>query len=113
MKTPAGNECSFFYGNYHRGAHHEECRLLGSRLGSKRWTPDLCSRCPVPEIQRANACPHMTLTADVKPGFLWQKRCVEVTAYCKKNHDFVAEPRVGCGLCHELPDVFEQSAQKP
>ena len=31
MKTPAGKECKYFYGNYYRGAHQEECRLIGAR----------------------------------------------------------------------------------
>ena len=103
MKTPAGKECKYFYGNYFRGAHQEECRLLGNR----EWTPDLCKKCPVPEIQRANACENMTLTAVVKKGFLGMNRHVEISAYCSKSHDFVKDPYLGCGLCHELPDAFK------
>ncbi|NSW52750.1 MAG: hypothetical protein HPY85_09620 [Anaerolineae bacterium] len=106
MKTPAGKECSYFYGNYYRGAHQEECRLLGNRPGPSRWTPDLCGSCPVPEIQRANACANMVLTAEVKRVF-FAKRRVVVSAYCKKTHQFVDEPRIGCGHCNELPDIFE------
>ena len=106
MKTPAGKECSFFYGNYYRGAQKEECRLLGSRPGPNRWVPALCAACPVPEIQRANACPDMVLTAEVKRGFLLVKPRVGVTAYCKKTHQFVEEPRIGCGHCHDIPDSF-------
>lgn len=108
MKTPAGKECNYFYGNYYRGAHKEECRLLGNRPGPNRWVPELCCTCPVPEIQRANACPNMVLTAEVKRGLFIGRRKVAVTAYCKKMHEFVAEPRVGCGHCHDLPDIFEK-----
>ena len=32
MRTPAGKECRYFYGNYHRGRGIEECRLLHGRL---------------------------------------------------------------------------------
>ena len=35
MKTPAGTECKYFYGDYYRGRNHEECRLLGAA-----WTID-------------------------------------------------------------------------
>ena len=38
MKTPAGKECKFFYGDYYRGRQHEECRLLKDHGLS--WTPE-------------------------------------------------------------------------
>ena len=106
MRTPAGKECSYFYGNYHRGANHEECRLIGLRNPPLGWSADLCEKCPVPEIQRANACPNMTLTAVVNRGFLGFNRKVVVQAYCKKIHDFVKDPMIGCGHCHDLPEEF-------
>ena len=28
MRTPAGKECQYFYGDYYRGRNQEECRLL-------------------------------------------------------------------------------------
>ncbi|MEE4194033.1 MAG: hypothetical protein V2J07_02430 [Anaerolineae bacterium] len=103
MKTPAGKECKYFYGNYFRGAHQEECRLIGGR----KWTPDLCAKCAVPDILRANACEHMTLTATVQKGFLGIGRKVKVSAYCSKAHDFVDDPFLGCGQCHQLPEAFK------
>jgi hypothetical protein len=107
MRTPAGKECRYFYGNYHRGAHHEECRLIGGKQPPYAWTPDLCGTCPVPDILRANGCEHMTLMAQVKRGVLGMKRRVKVSAYCRKTHDFVEDPHVGCGQCHDLPDAFK------
>lgn len=107
MKTPAGKECSYFYGNYFRGAHQEECRLIGRQNPPLGWAPDLCNKCPVPEIQRANACSFMILTAEVKRGVLGLSRKVVVHAYCKKVHDFVENPIIGCGHCHDLPAEFE------
>jgi hypothetical protein len=30
MRTPAGTECKYFYGDYYRGRSQEECRLLAA-----------------------------------------------------------------------------------
>ncbi|HAX69843.1 MAG TPA: hypothetical protein PK152_16235 [Anaerolineales bacterium] len=106
MKTPAGRECPHFYGDYFRGKHVEECRLLN--LFGQAWTPDLCKTCPVPDIARANSCQHMKLKASVSRPLtaLFQKR-VQVSAYCEKSRRDVSEPQVGCGECHALPFKFE------
>lgn len=103
MRTPAGNECPHFYGDYHRGREREECRLL-----SDTWSADLCETCPVPDIVRANACEHMRLNAVVTRSVfnLFQRR-VEVSAYCEKTNSDVAQPEIGCGECHPLPPIFE------
>ncbi|MBN2047680.1 MAG: hypothetical protein JW750_07560 [Anaerolineaceae bacterium] len=108
MKTPFGKECSYFYGNYFRGKNDEECRLIGGRSAQFRWTPDLCKTCPVPDIQRANGCQQMTITAEVRKTMLGFKRQVVVHAYCRKTHDFVDDPYIGCGHCNDLPDIFIQ-----
>jgi hypothetical protein len=104
MKTPAGRECKYFYGDYYRGREREECRLLPEGM----WTPGLCQTCPVPRILDANACPYMRLSARVtrplRAGF---QRRVEVEAYCEKTHRRVDEPEIGCGECHRLPPPFE------
>jgi hypothetical protein len=103
MKTPAGSECKYFYGDYYRGRDHEECRLLGAA-----WKPELCRTCPVPAIGRANACETMHLRGEVvRPlaaGF--QKR-VKVTAYCDKTGRSGFDPHIGCGECHPVPPIFE------
>ena len=106
MKTPAGIECPYFFGDYYRGRNFEECRLL--RAAGQPWTPDLCKTCPVPGISRANACEFLKLNPTViRPATaLFQKR-VQVRAFCEKTHRSVAEPHVGCGECHELPFKFE------
>lgn len=102
MKTPAGFECRYFYGDYFRGRNVEECQLL--KLTNQTWTADLCKSCPVPGILRANACDHMQLRAEVsRPvSAAFQKR-VQVTAYCNKTARSVKEPHIGCGECHPLP----------
>jgi hypothetical protein len=109
MKTPAGIECKFFYGDYYRGRNHEECRLIGNVNPPHHWTRDLCQKCPVPGILRANACEFMKLNAQVTGlpfGFM---RKVKVSAYCTFSQQNVAEPQIGCGKCHPLPDVFAEN----
>jgi hypothetical protein len=103
MKTPAGKECKYFYGDYYRGRDHEECRLLGPT-----WVPSLCATCPVPGIGRANACENMTLHGTVtRPvGAMFQKR-VKVTTFCEKTGKSDFDPHIGCGECHPVPLVFE------
>jgi len=108
LKTPAGFECQFFYGDYFRGKNHEECRLIGEAAPPRNWTPALCRNCPVPVIQRANACEFMQLKATVRPGFLGIARRVTLSAYCKKAERVVEIPEVGCGLCHPLPHIFNK-----
>lgn len=106
MRTPAGSECKFFYGNYFRGRKQEECRLIGDAPPPGHWTPDLCAKCPVPEILQANACGNMELKARVRRSLLGLIKRVEVTAFCSKSQSTVAEPHIGCGQCHPIPSVF-------
>ena len=106
MRTPAGKECTYFYGDYYRGKNREECRLL--QAAGERWTANLCETCPVPDIQLANACKFMQLTGRVERPFsaMFQRR-VQVSAFCEKTNRDVKEPHVGCGECHSLPFTFE------
>jgi len=108
MRTPAGSECPYFYGDYYRGRNHEECRLLLAANPPEKWTRNLCASCPVPGIARANACEHMVLTGHVaRPVSAVFQRRVQVTAFCRKSNRPVKEPHVGCGECHPFPPVFE------
>ena len=108
MRTPAGKECPYFYGNYFRGRHQEECRLLVSANPPQKWKPNLCETCPVPSITLANSCENMILSAQVTRPLLaaFQLR-VEIRAYCRKTEQAVKEPHIGCGQCHAFPTVFE------
>lgn len=106
MKTPAGQECPYFHGDYYRGRNVEECRLL--KASGQRWSSDLCKTCPVPAIARANSCKYMQLQANVsRSAFAFFQRRVQVSAYCEKSQRNVAEPHIGCGECHELPFSFK------
>ncbi|MBI5840307.1 MAG: hypothetical protein HZB19_09410 [Chloroflexi bacterium] len=106
MKTPAGKECPWFYGDYYRGRNVEECRLLAA--SNQQWTRDLCKTCPVPAISMANSCQYMKLRAAVtRPITAIFQRRVQVTAYCEKSKRNVLEPQIGCGECHALPFEFK------
>jgi hypothetical protein len=105
MRTPAGKECRYFYGNYFRGRTSEECRLL--QASGERWSRDLCTTCPIPDIVRANACEFLRFHAEVtRPFSAGLQRRVRVRASCEKAGRAVPEPEIGCGLCHPLPAEF-------
>ena len=104
MRTPAGKECKYFYGDYHRGKSLEECRLLSAH--ALTWKPELCSKCPVPDILLANACEHMEFQPRLEKPLLVFKPQVQVRTYCHKCECQVDEPRIGCGQCHPFPEVF-------
>jgi hypothetical protein len=108
MRTPAGSECPYFYGNYFRGRSQEECRLIGDAAPGREWKPEYCKSCPVPGIARANSCPTMTLRAEVSLGLLGIGKKVKVTAYCSRAQSIVAEPHIGCGLCHPIPSTYKE-----
>lgn len=102
MRTPAGTECPYFYGDYYRGKQTEECRLIGRQSPPQNWTPDLCLKCPVPSIKRANSCEHMELTPVIRKKLGLFKRYIAIKAYCTQSGKIVDEPHVGCGICHPI-----------
>ncbi len=106
MQTPYGKECLYFYGDYFRGRHHEECRLLEPAVSSSQWTSKLCKNCPVPGILRANACENMVLKGEINSGLFGIGKSMKISAYCIKSEKVVAEPHIGCGLCHPLTDII-------
>ena len=103
MRTPAGSECKYFYGDYHRGRQLEQCRLLAAG-----WARELCRTCPVPAIQRANACDSMQLhLAVTRPLSAFFRRRVQVQTYCEKTRRSGFDAHIGCGECHPVPPVFK------
>jgi hypothetical protein len=111
MRTPAGKECRYFYGNYFRGRNIEECRLF-STVQSLRWNKELCFTCPLPEILLANACENLDFIPRIERPFPFTKKQVQVTATCHKVGKTGFDPHIGCGNCHPLPDIFSQN-KKP
>lgn len=107
MKVPTtGKECPYFYGDYHRGRNHEECRLLEN--SNPLWELKYCETCPVPDIVMANGCPNMILSGEIKAGFLGVGRKVKITAYCTKSLQEVEDPYVGCDQCHPILNLFKE-----
>ncbi len=104
MITPAGKECAHFFGDYHRGRNIEACRLLES--ANLKWAQDLCEKCPVPGILMANACEFQTLSPRLEKPLFFMKAQVQIQADCSKCECRVDEPRIGCGQCHPLPEIF-------
>ena len=105
MHTPAGKECSFFYGDYYRGRSHEECRLLTDN--GLTWRPYMCGKCPIPDIIRANACKNMHFIPELaRPLLIVGKPGVSITVECVKHSKIVNEPMIGCGHCQSLPEIF-------
>jgi hypothetical protein len=108
MRTPAGFECRYFYGNYFRGRNEEECRLI-TPATAHLWSSDLCRSCPVPALLRANACPHLILEGNVQKTMLGLVKKIKVSAYCSKSAEVVTEPQIGCGQCHPSIDFLEDT----
>jgi hypothetical protein len=82
----------------------ERCRLLEAH--NLDWDSKLCFKCPVPDVLQANACEHQELIPSLKKPLFFLRPQVETRAYCSKCECDVAEPRIGCGQCHPLPQVF-------
>jgi len=98
MITPAGKECHFYYQDYHRGHSTQECRLIARNPDSEPWQPTLCDTCPVPDILRANASPHLALEGQVVRRFFFLRR-VQVYAVCSKHLIELDDPYIGCPKC--------------
>ena len=99
MRTLAGTECRYYFEDHFRGRERRECRLLPA-AAAHEWRPQLCSRCPVPRILLANACPNLVLSAGVRTLWLGLGRHMEIAARCRKSGEAVREPEIGCGQCH-------------
>jgi len=100
MRNPAGTICPFYYQDFHRGRSRQECRLIDRTPGGGTYTPDLCTKCRVPRILMANACPNMVLEARVISSFFGLRKRIQAAAYCTRSLQMVKEPEIGCGQCH-------------
>ncbi len=108
MRTPAGAECPFYYADFHRGRTLQECRLIERTPDGGTYTPDLCTHCRAPRITSANACPNMILEAHVTSLILGFRKRVKISATCTRSLEAVAEPEIGCGLCHQdFPQIID------
>jgi hypothetical protein len=103
MKTPAGTECKFYYGDFHRGRNVQSCRLIEANPDSPAWQPSLCQTCPVPEILQANAARTLKLSGKVVKKYLGFKKAVEVEGWCSECFSEVPDPKLGCPNCAAKP----------
>jgi hypothetical protein len=85
--------CRYFYGDYHRGKNHEECRLLDANKDNPiAWKRSHCDNCPVPELIIVSSSRDLMLEAEVKRRFFRER--VEVTfAVCAKHMRQLDDPR--------------------
>ncbi|MFP4322867.1 MAG: hypothetical protein ACLFTK_10475 [Anaerolineales bacterium] len=113
MRTPDGRQCEYYYEDFHRGRDVQECRI-GKTERSAAWQPRDCAKCPVPDILRANACPHLQMKIHIQKPILGIGHKVKVSAHCDKIDDQVENPYVGCPRCNEdRPglDLFAQALE--
>jgi hypothetical protein len=99
MKTPAGKECKFYYGDFHRGRDVQTCRLIEANPDSPPWEPNLCFTCPVPEILQANASDTLKLNGRVVKKFFGFKKEVQVEGWCSECFSEIPDPELGCPNC--------------
>lgn len=108
MINPAGQECRFYYQDFHRGRSEQECRLVMNNAESADWRESDCSLCTVPEILLANSSPDLVLQATIKKGILGMNRQVKVSAFCSRHLIDVSKPQIGCPECaKEKPGLEE------
>ncbi len=98
MRTPAGTECRHYYEDFNRGREIQECRLINQSRHSLPWSDELCAKCPVPEILRANGSPdlRLELTAYKRLGLF---KSLRLEAYCLQHLCVVDDPIRGCEQC--------------
>jgi hypothetical protein len=103
LRTPAGTECRYYYEDFHRGRQTQECRLIERtrRSGdSLPWTPDLCEKCNVPAIIRANGSKDLRLKLSVQKRFGLFKS-LKLVVRCAAHDEIIADPMRGCARCLE------------
>lgn len=98
MRTPAGVDCRYYYEDYNRGRAVQECRLIQAGPRSLPWRPELCARCRVPAILRANGSPYLRLSLRVTRRLGLFTR-LEVEAHCARHGVAVDDPFRGCAEC--------------
>jgi hypothetical protein len=109
MKTPAGKECKYYYGDFHRGRNVQTCRLIERNRESPPWRPHLCATCPVPDILQANHSETLKLDGKVVKKFFGFKQQVEVEGWCSECFSAIPNPMIGCQNCARSgkPSIFD------
>lgn len=100
MRTPAGTECPHYYEDFHRGRSQQECRLILRNPRSRSWTPDICAKCAVPAILRANGSVDLLLEVTIRKRFGFFTT-VDVSAACLRHETVIDDPYLGCPACRD------------
>jgi len=100
MRTPAGVECRYYYEDFNRGRETQECRLVQRSRGSLPWTPEICAKCRVPAILRANGSPDLRLSLTIRKR-LGLFKTLDLQAWCDRHDEPIADPMRGCPRCAE------------
>ncbi|MBI3959606.1 MAG: hypothetical protein HY328_12425 [Chloroflexi bacterium] len=80
--------CRYFFGDYHRGANLEKCRLLEASPNNGRpWRRKLCDSCPVPEVLHTSTCLDLLLEAEVQRSFLRERVAVTFVVCARHLHE--------------------------
>ncbi len=114
MRTPAGKDCRYYYQDFHRGRDVQECRLVKENPDSLPWRPNMCERCPVPEILSANSSTTLDLKLTIAPVILGLGRRLVIEAVCTKHGIKIDDAYVGCPKCNaERPglELFLQALE--
>jgi hypothetical protein len=48
----------------------------------------------------------MNLEGEISKGIFGFNKFMKITAYCTKTQETIKEPRIGCGSCHPIPEIF-------
>ncbi|MFM7583688.1 MAG: hypothetical protein ACKO9F_13360 [Caldilinea sp.] len=100
--------CRYFYGDYFRGKHKEECRLVAANANNAYpWKRSCCDSCPVPAVLVASNSRDLALEAKVTRRFLSSR--VEISfAVCTRHLEELADPRF-CPQCAAEQESASQS----
>ena len=95
---PQPFNCRYFFGDYHRGANLEKCRLLEESPNNTRtWQRKHCDSCPVPDLLHTSNCLDLLLEAEVQKSFL-RERVAVTFAVCARHLQELDDPN-DCPLC--------------
>lgn len=97
MRTSVGQDCSYYYEDFNRGASVRQCRIARAKE-SDHWTASHCGKCPVPDIQTANSSRYLDLTLDVRSRMFGRTPRFSVESWCVL-HGPIEDPYVGCAEC--------------
>ncbi len=109
MRTPAGKECKFYFGDFHRGRNVQACRLIERNPDSSPWEPKICQSCPVPDILQVNQSKNLKLDGKVVKKLFGFVKEIEIEGWCSECFRQVSNLKRGCANCtaQQGPSIFD------